>query len=143
MAAETSHGGTVPSAEVRGPEWLIDIINKEHKRLTEKTGNQADEQQTRRRTQIRKADKRLRDSNRTCFDPSVVSFGPFHHGKPELDQMESYKSISAVWFISLATGKRANDIAEIESNVYQKFIEKAKLSPRGCYAHHESFHEPK
>ncbi|PON49828.1 hypothetical protein TorRG33x02_316250 [Trema orientale] len=35
--------------------------------------------------------RRLRSLNEKAFTPQIVSIGPFHHGKKELEGMESYK----------------------------------------------------
>ncbi|KAH0721297.1 hypothetical protein KY290_006219 [Solanum tuberosum] len=47
---------------------------------------------------IQKVPKMHRDieSNLRCYEPLVVSIGPFHHGKPELQPMEKYKKLLAI-----------------------------------------------
>ncbi|RWR74676.1 UPF0481-like protein [Cinnamomum micranthum f. kanehirae] len=148
--AESSHDEPVPSAEEPNnkPEWLIDIVKEQQELLTVKTEKQVDEKPTRPMTRIQKVNKTLvRESNKACFDPLVVSFGPFHHGKEGLMGMEPRKNVAAAWFISVATGKtgeRANTITPKETiDVYQKFKKAVTFSPRDCYADHEFFHKPK
>ncbi|XXG50477.1 hypothetical protein AAC387_Pa02g4480 [Persea americana] len=133
---ETSHDGTGPSSEEpkNMPDWLIDIVNQQElRRLIKMTEEQA-EQSTRPKTRIQKVDKTLRtESNSQCFDPLVVSLGPYHHGKEHLMSMEQYKNVAAAWFILFATGNLANDITNMEAiNIYQKFVEKA--TSKDCYA---------
>ncbi|RWR74670.1 upf0481 protein [Cinnamomum micranthum f. kanehirae] len=131
MAADQSnHDGTVPlSEEPKTREWLIEIMKgKEH------------DSQTKAKPQIQKVAGILREteSNQTCFDPLVVSFGPYHHGKPRLRPMESYKEVAARWFFSLSAGnKPKKSISDVEvKNVYDKFVAEAtkELSPRENYA---------
>ncbi|KAM3288674.1 hypothetical protein P3S67_022104 [Capsicum chacoense] len=38
------------------------------------------------------------ESNVRCYVPLVVSIGPFHRGKPELQLMEKYKELLAIQF---------------------------------------------
>ncbi|KAJ8534221.1 hypothetical protein K7X08_007545 [Anisodus acutangulus] len=38
------------------------------------------------------------ESNVRCYEPLVVSIGPFHHGKPKLQFMEKYKELLAIQF---------------------------------------------
>ncbi|XP_015089409.1 UPF0481 protein At3g47200-like [Solanum pennellii] len=38
------------------------------------------------------------ESNVRCYEPLVVSIGPFHHGKPELQLMEKHKNLLAHQF---------------------------------------------
>ncbi|XP_060174611.1 UPF0481 protein At3g47200-like [Lycium barbarum] len=38
------------------------------------------------------------ESNARCYEPLVVSIGPFHHGNPKLQPMERYKELLAIQF---------------------------------------------
>ncbi|RWR74677.1 UPF0481-like protein [Cinnamomum micranthum f. kanehirae] len=117
----------VPLSE--GPEnvgWLINIMKGEAP-------------QTRAKPLIQKVSRTLREieSNKSCFDPLVVSLGPYHHGQERLMQMEDYKSVAARWFVSLAThNKPPGTITDMEVQVaYQHFITVAREScPTHCYA---------
>ncbi|RWR75425.1 UPF0481-like protein [Cinnamomum micranthum f. kanehirae] len=73
--------------------------------------------------------------NKTCFDPSVVSFGPYHHGKDHLKPMERCKEVAALWFIKLYDN-RVNAITREEAKqVYDEFVAKVPSvsSLRDCY----------
>ncbi|KAG6771208.1 hypothetical protein POTOM_022555 [Populus tomentosa] len=37
--------------------------------------------------------------NKDCYDPLKVSVGPYHHGKPELKEMENIKLMMARQFV--------------------------------------------
>ena len=130
MEAETSQNGTVPlPKQTKNREWLIEMMNQQEERSI-KTMKEQDEQPTRRpKARIEKVDKTLRQigSNNRCFDPLVVSLGPYHHGKEHLMPMGRYKNVAVRWFISLAMDKPANNITEMEdhaNDVYDKFIAK-------------------
>ncbi|XXG50476.1 hypothetical protein AAC387_Pa02g4479 [Persea americana] len=118
----------VPSSE--GPEnvgWLINIMKGE-------------DPQSRAKPLIQKVSRTLREieSNKSCFDPLVVSLGPYHHGQERLMQMENYKSVAARWFVSLAThNKPPGTITDMEVQVaYEHFITVAtrESCPTHCYA---------
>ncbi|CAI9779529.1 unnamed protein product [Fraxinus pennsylvanica] len=67
-------------------EWLISIENHVED-ATEKP-------------QIEKVPSLMRviESNKGCYDPQVVSIGPYHHGKPELKAFEKLKIPIALKF---------------------------------------------
>ncbi|RWR74678.1 upf0481 protein [Cinnamomum micranthum f. kanehirae] len=115
------------SEEPKNGEWLIKIMKGKNP-------------QSRPKPRIQRVDITLREikSNETCFDPLVVSFGPYHHGKPRLMPMENHKEVAARWFVSLANNNLSAD-AITESNAratYDQFVVEAtkESSPRDCYA---------
>ncbi|CAI9106627.1 OLC1v1005830C1 [Oldenlandia corymbosa var. corymbosa] len=52
---------------------------------------------------IHKLPARITDLNKNAYQPRVVSFGPYHHGKPNLLAMETHKTRALICFL-----KRAN-----------------------------------
>ncbi|XXG50479.1 hypothetical protein AAC387_Pa02g4482 [Persea americana] len=114
------------SGEPKNGEWLIKIMKGKNP-------------QSRPKPRIQRVAITLREikSNETCFDPLVVSFGPYHHGKARLMPMENHKEIAARWFVSLANNNLSAD-AITESGArttYDQFVEAAtkESSPRDCY----------
>ncbi|RWR75428.1 UPF0481-like protein [Cinnamomum micranthum f. kanehirae] len=73
--------------------------------------------------------------NKTCFDPSVVSFGPYHRDKPHLKPMERYKEVTALWFIKPSDNPVKAITREEAKQVYDEFVAKVPSvsSLRGCY----------
>ncbi|KAL9373622.1 hypothetical protein Peur_033242 [Populus x canadensis] len=100
------------------PEWLAFIVTEGQI----KTGN--NQMQA---PQIPKVPRLLRQvqSNQKCYDPSLVSIGPYHHGKPELRDMEKLK----VTF----TRKFVDDSGICIEDFYCKVAEVA-IGARRCYA---------
>ncbi|XP_055807939.1 UPF0481 protein At3g47200-like [Solanum dulcamara] len=45
------------------------------------------------------------ESNVRCYEPLVVSIGPFHYGKPELQLMEKHKKLLAIQFADDQEGR--------------------------------------
>ncbi|XXG50466.1 hypothetical protein AAC387_Pa02g4469 [Persea americana] len=118
----------VNEEEPQNSGWLIEIFNEQ-------------EPQSGRKPRIQKVAETLRliESNKTCFNPWLVSFGPYHHGEDHLKPMERYKKVAAGWFLSIATGNnRANAIMneKVVNNVYDKFVAEVtrESSPRDYYA---------
>ncbi|KAL9665915.1 hypothetical protein QQ045_000236 [Rhodiola kirilowii] len=64
-------------------------------------------------------------ANEKCYEPLVVSLGPFHHGNPELEQMEKLKIVMAHRFVVGCE----KPIREIYNKV-ETVVDKAKE----CYA---------
>ncbi|KAJ4715446.1 hypothetical protein OWV82_013806 [Melia azedarach] len=65
------------------------------------------------------------EANKDCFDPLVVSIGPYHHGKPELKFMEECKVKMAKQY--------ANNDAEFLQRMYKKLKYHAAKDARNCY----------
>ncbi|XXG63575.1 hypothetical protein AAC387_Pa05g1730 [Persea americana] len=130
MGAGTCEVETIPLPEVQEDRmWFIEVINER-------------DPESRAKPRIQQVVSTLRqiESNKTCFDPLVVSFGPVHHGEERLVPMERYK-VTARWFLSRCTKEdpaNTDDIEKGKTDVYDKFVSDAgRSSPENCY-HDES-----
>ncbi|XP_059653439.1 UPF0481 protein At3g47200-like [Cornus florida] len=99
-------------AEITADEWIISILKESlvassHKRLSKVP------------PQLRE-----KEENKGFFDPRVVSIGPYHHGKPELKEVEKFKTKAVRAFI---------DGSKVEPHViYNKMVEVVS-DVRNCY----------
>ena len=77
------------------------------------------------RSKIPKVPSMLREikSNKKCYDPLVVSIGPYHHGKPELEPMEKFKILFA---------KQYAEKSKVP--VFELYEKVAAVDARKCYA---------
>ncbi|XP_022842283.1 putative UPF0481 protein At3g02645 isoform X2 [Olea europaea var. sylvestris] len=102
------------STSISKDEWFISVEN-----YVEDTTD---------KLQIQRIPSFLRDkpSNKTCYDPLVISIGPYHHGKPQLDAFEKLKIPVAQKFVR-ACGNHVS--------IKQLYEEVAKVgeSVRKCY----------
>lgn len=65
------------------------------------------------------------ESNKKCYEPMVVSIGPYHHGKPELSVVEERKILMTQKYI-------ANIVGSDIGNVYHQVAMVAEEA-RECY----------
>jgi hypothetical protein len=63
--------------------------------------------------------------NTGCYEPKVVSIGPYHHGKKELEKMESLKTKIARQLVK--------DSSEVAEEMYNK-VKDLVSDARECYA---------
>ncbi|KAK6917037.1 Protein of unknown function DUF247, plant [Dillenia turbinata] len=70
-------------------EWIISV-----KKCMENTPTEA-----RKRPSIYKVPAYVKELNKNAYVPSAVSFGPYHHGEPHLQQLEAHKSRALVQFL--------------------------------------------
>uniref|UniRef100_A0A2N9GGT9 Pyrroline-5-carboxylate reductase dimerisation domain-containing protein n=1 Tax=Fagus sylvatica TaxID=28930 RepID=A0A2N9GGT9_FAGSY len=98
-------------------EWLNSIMKDE--------GNFAINQKA--RPKIQKVPEMLREikSNEKCYDPWVVSIGPYHHGSPRLQLVEKHKIPMTRQYV-MKSGRSVDD-------VYNKVVEVVD-NARKCYA---------
>uniref|UniRef100_A0A2N9GGJ1 Pyrroline-5-carboxylate reductase dimerisation domain-containing protein n=1 Tax=Fagus sylvatica TaxID=28930 RepID=A0A2N9GGJ1_FAGSY len=98
-------------------EWLNSIMKDE--------GNFAINQKA--RPKIQKVPEMLREikSNEKCYDPWVVSIGPYHHGSPGLQLVEKHKIPMTRQYV-MKSGRSIDD-------VYNKVVEVVD-NARKCYA---------
>ncbi|KAF5176148.1 hypothetical protein FRX31_034264 [Thalictrum thalictroides] len=61
--------------------------------ISVETASVGNKQEPSKKPRIQKVLQRLRDvqANENCYDPEVVSIGPYHHGKHEFQKMEKLK----------------------------------------------------
>ncbi|KAJ7976674.1 hypothetical protein O6P43_006424 [Quillaja saponaria] len=98
-------------------EWLISIME-----MNDPLGYSQVQ-----RPKIQKVPEMLRetDSNQKCYDPLVISIGPYHHGESKLQAVEKIKPFIAKQYV-LDSGIPVNDF-------YSKVMEVAD-DARNCYA---------
>ncbi|XP_052176586.1 UPF0481 protein At3g47200-like [Diospyros lotus] len=83
--------------------------------------------QVEQRPKIQKVPMTIREieSNKKCFDPMVIAIGPLHHGKPELERMETFKIQFALQY--------AHQSKKSMKELYDA-VEKQAFDARNCYA---------
>ncbi|XP_016544905.2 UPF0481 protein At3g47200-like [Capsicum annuum] len=91
---------------------------------------------------IQKVTKKFREieSNVRFYEPLVVSIGPFHHGKPELQLMEKHKELQALQFADQdSTKERPEGVfkwlptTSVSIDVLYKKVKNIMPSVRECY----------
>ncbi|KAH8485750.1 hypothetical protein H0E87_027261 [Populus deltoides] len=111
------------SASSKNYEWLIQITNAGTKETTH------DDNQ-RKGPAFPTVPSTFRDiqQNSDCYDPSVVSIGPYHHGNTKLKEMEKLKETYAREFVKDAE-KPIDDIyREMEAvlRIAKKFLSRRR-----------------
>ena len=64
--------------------------------------------------------------NKDCYDPLKVSIGPYHHGKPELKEMENIKLMMARQFVQQSeelVEDLHDKVAEVSNEAGQYYAE--------------------
>lgn len=99
-----------------GKDWIADI--KEKLASTDL----AEEEQLWKKHSIYKIPKFFADIKRHAYKPQVVSFGPYHHGEPQLVQMEDHKR-RALLHLLRRTNKRIEDYTKALEAVLQQLMD--------------------
>nr|XP_048330867.1 UPF0481 protein At3g47200-like [Ziziphus jujuba var. spinosa] len=83
---------------------------------------------------IPKVSKMLRnlDKNNDCFDPHVVSIGPYHHGKPHLQEVENLKTEMALRYCRRFPGPGVSDLYKRGFDLYER-VKDVASEARGFY----------
>ncbi|CAK9185898.1 unnamed protein product [Ilex paraguariensis] len=87
---------TVPKVQVEiedADKWIISVMED---------GGRKSEANPFEQKKLQKVIPELRNNKEFegCYDPKIVSFGPYHHGKPELQEAEKLKAAVAFDFIN-------------------------------------------
>ncbi|XP_060671103.1 UPF0481 protein At3g47200-like [Ziziphus jujuba] len=72
------------------------------------------------------------DKNNDCFDPHVVSVGPYHHEKPHLQEVENLKTEMALRYCGRFPGLGVSDLYKRSSDLYE-IVKDAASEARGFY----------
>ncbi|KAF9664619.1 hypothetical protein SADUNF_Sadunf16G0037200 [Salix dunnii] len=77
--------------------------------------------------------------NEECYDPSLVSIGPYHHGKGELKEMEKLKVTFARQFVKDSVNEHQERYKEMYQKMYRG-VEQVASRARKLYIVDESNH---
>ncbi|RZS26923.1 hypothetical protein BHM03_00060344 [Ensete ventricosum] len=93
--------------------WVMEI----HDRLN--NNETSSEMQRWSKQSIYKVPACIKDLNRKAYQPQVVSFGPFHHGDPDVRPMEEHKLRALVHFLKRAKKQLDEFVAAMKEVVPQ------------------------
>ncbi|KAL3498605.1 hypothetical protein ACH5RR_041337 [Cinchona calisaya] len=80
-------------------QWIIEV-NDKVRNLSAITGAEKKDWE---RQSIYKLPACVIDLNKNAYKPRAISFGPYHHGEPELKQMETHKERALLHFLKKST----------------------------------------
>ncbi|XP_010242105.2 PREDICTED: putative UPF0481 protein At3g02645 [Nelumbo nucifera] len=72
------------------------------------------------------------EKNKQCFEPSVVSLGPYHSGKPHLQRMEQYKFVSLKQYFKHDDDSVPFGEEEVIARCFQNFT-RAAINAKNWY----------
>ncbi|CAL9205514.1 unnamed protein product [Musa hybrid cultivar] len=111
--------------------WALEIDDQ-----TENTGNSAEKQQSP-KPSIYRVPAYIRRLNCHVYKPRIVSFGPYHHGDPNVMPMEEHKDRALTHFLKRAN-KSLQDVRTAMAEVVQQ-LRGAYQSLDGKWAGDERF----
>ncbi|XP_023639192.1 LOW QUALITY PROTEIN: UPF0481 protein At3g47200 [Capsella rubella] len=96
---------------------------------------------------IFKIPERLEENNKKAYEPRVVSFGPYHNGKPHLQMIQEHKHRFLGFFMAEAkkNGVDAKDLIEavskLEEDIRESYSE-SLYDNAGIVRYHEIENDP-
>ncbi|KAJ6294903.1 hypothetical protein OIU76_022899 [Salix suchowensis] len=107
-------------ASFRTDEWLQSLVTES----MDKDSNQVTEPKVPR---VPSEFRKIKE-NSDCYEPTVVSIGPYHHGKENLEEMEKLKAKMAGQFVSYsrqAAEEMYSKVKELVSDARQCYAEES------------------
>lgn len=102
---------------MEGKDWIVDV----HEKLA-RMDQKEEEEELWKKHSIYKVPKFFADIKSYAYKPRVVSLGPYHHGEPELKQMEDHKQ-RALLHLLRRTNKRVEDYTEALKQVLPRLMD--------------------
>ncbi|KAM0934768.1 hypothetical protein DsansV1_C30g0213941 [Dioscorea sansibarensis] len=107
-----SNGG---GGKAASSSWVVEIKNK-----VEQVDLKAQENLWKKHS-IYRVPSCIKELNNKAYKPQVVSFGPYHHGEPQVVPMEEHKQRALLYFLNRATDKSIDyflgELAKVEDEL--------------------------